>query len=27
LKEHTDKGGDIEKFKEITKAYETLQDP
>lgn len=27
LKEHPDKGGDIEKFKEITKAYETLQDP
>mgnify|MGYP000099845964 CR=1 FL=1 len=27
LKEHPDKGGDPEKFKEITKAYETLSDP
>ena len=26
-KEHPDKGGDPEKFKEITKAYETLSDP
>jgi len=27
LKEHPDKGGDPEKFKDITKAYETLSDP
>lgn len=27
LKEHPDKGGDPEKFKEITVAYEVLMDP
>ena len=27
LKEHPDKGGDPEKFKDISKAYETLSDP
>lgn len=27
LKEHPDKGGDPEKFKEISKAYEVLMDP
>jgi DnaJ homolog subfamily A member 2 len=27
LKEHPDKGGDPEKFKDIQKAYETLNDP
>ena len=27
LKEHPDKGGDPEKFKEITVAYEVLSDP
>jgi len=27
MKHHPDKGGDAEKFKEITKAYEVLQDP
>ena len=27
MKEHPDKGGDAEKFKEIAKAYETLSDP
>lgn len=27
LKEHPDKGGDAEKFKDISKAYETLMDP
>jgi DnaJ family protein A protein 2 len=27
LKEHPDKGGDPEKFKEISKAYDTLMDP
>ena len=27
LKEHPDKGGDPEKFKDISKAYETLNDP
>lgn len=27
MQEHPDKGGDPEKFKEITKAYETLSDP
>lgn len=27
LKEHPDKGGDPEKFKEITVAYEVLTDP
>jgi DnaJ family protein A protein 2 len=27
LKEHPDKGGDPEKFKDIQKAYETLSDP
>lgn len=27
LKEHPDKGGDPEKFKDISKAYDTLMDP
>lgn len=27
MKQHPDKGGDAEKFKEIAKAYETLSDP
>jgi len=27
LKEHPDKGGDPEKFKDITVAYEILSDP
>ena len=27
MKEHPDKGGDEEKFKEIAKAYETLSNP
>jgi DnaJ family protein A protein 2 len=27
MKHHPDKGGDSEKFKEVTKAYETLSDP
>jgi DnaJ family protein A protein 2 len=27
LKEHPDKGGDPEKFKEITGAYEVLSNP
>ena len=27
LKEHPDKGGDPEKFKDISKAHETLSDP
>lgn len=27
VKEHPDKGGDAEKFKEISKAYKTLSDP
>ena len=27
LKEHPDKGGSAEKFADIQKAYETLQDP
>jgi len=27
LTEHPDKGGDVAKFQEITKAYETLKDP
>lgn len=27
LKEHPDKGGDPEKFKEVTAAYEVLTDP
>ena len=27
LQEHPDKGGDVEKFKEINKAYSVLSDP
>jgi len=27
LKDHPDKGGDVEKFKEMTVAYEVLTDP
>jgi DnaJ family protein A protein 2 len=27
LKEHPDKGGDPDKFKDISKAHETLMDP
>ena len=27
LREHPDKGGDVEKFKEIAVAYEVLSDP